>query len=737
MDLIVKLMFQGTPPRVREGFKTETALWDFKRDCPRLDRQHENAWADFAKDVIGFHNAQGGILVFGIGDDFEFVGATTRLDSKLVMDRLRGYVGDRIWVDFHRCFILPDQRYLGIALIPPRGHTIARFLRDAPELGDNGRRFREGWTAVRTGDSTHVLDRSEAERFARQVAVPSLARVFSVDEAYFRVLNPDYLTFVDRPLHREQLERAMTDPRAAVASVLGIGGVGKTALATWAVLRAYERRDYPFIISISAKDRELTTAGILPLESALSSFDQLLDSILDVLEFPDQKGLATKEKEESVRGLLEGSNGLLFVDNLETVDDVRIIRFLDSLPQGVKAVVTSRRPKVRVSVHPVDVGPLSGHDEITRFVRSFQNHHGFAYTTDLSDAECVELGEACSGIPLAIRWALGRASSATQALRFGSEITATSRTGEELLEFCFRRIFDELPGHDKALLEVMSLFQQPISTEALIVGAALPASQVSDSIEGLVADALVNRYFDADQDANCYSLLPVTRAFVYAEVRKDPRKEERIRKLLSDWYEARDVRDPDERLVVREIRQGRGSGEEALLDLAVAAERRGDLDSAEHLLRQATTKSPKSWKAARRLAEFVRHKLGNKAESLQLYEVAARFAPRSGPERALIFREYGMLLRDSGRPEATDQAIECFEEGLRQTPNDRVAAHALAHMLSRKGQWHRVIEILEPFRSHADAETRAKVAALLLDAYRAVGDIVKVAELKRAAMDVS
>jgi hypothetical protein len=47
-----------------------------------------------------------------------------------------------------------------------------------------------------------------------------------------------------------------------------------------------------------------------------------------------------------VRSLIEKSNGLLFVDNLETVDDARIIQFLDSLPVGVRAITTSRRTSV-------------------------------------------------------------------------------------------------------------------------------------------------------------------------------------------------------------------------------------------------------------------------------------------------------------------------------------------------------------------------------------------------------
>src|SRR5205807_280774 len=112
---------------------------------------------------------------------------------------------------------------------------------------------------------------------------------------------------------------------------------------------------------------------------------------------------------------LERSGGLLYVDNLETVDDARIIAFLDSLPVGVKALVTSRRASVRVSVYPVDLGPLT-EGEVVDFIASLGAQAGCGYLHDLSRAERARIGEACDGIPLAIRWTLSRSRSATEAL---------------------------------------------------------------------------------------------------------------------------------------------------------------------------------------------------------------------------------------------------------------------------------------------------------------------------------
>jgi hypothetical protein len=62
LHAIVTLFFDGNPPSLRTGFRTETPLWDYKHDCPMLTKKNENAWADMAKDVLAFHNKDGGIL---------------------------------------------------------------------------------------------------------------------------------------------------------------------------------------------------------------------------------------------------------------------------------------------------------------------------------------------------------------------------------------------------------------------------------------------------------------------------------------------------------------------------------------------------------------------------------------------------------------------------------------------------------------------------------------------------
>ena len=88
---LMTLMFRRKTPELNWGYNTENELWDYKKDCPRMGKEHLNAWADLAKEVLGLHNNQGGVLLFGISDNYTFVGARNRLDSKQLNDGLRRF----------------------------------------------------------------------------------------------------------------------------------------------------------------------------------------------------------------------------------------------------------------------------------------------------------------------------------------------------------------------------------------------------------------------------------------------------------------------------------------------------------------------------------------------------------------------------------------------------------------------------------------------------------------------
>ena len=47
-----------------------------------------------------------------------------------------------------------------------------------------------------------------------------------------------------------------------------------------------------------------------------------------------------------------------------------------------------------------------------------------------------------------------------------------------------------------------------------------------------------------------------------------------------------------------------------------------------------------------------------------------------------------------------------FEIALKETPNDPIVIYGMASMLDRKGNYDRLIELVEPIKNHSNPKTR-------------------------------
>src|ERR1039458_758257 len=702
LDFILTAFFTGRPPKLKDAFRLESECWDFKFGCPGHSEQ--TAWAGIAADVLAFYNTDGGILFFGIANNaYSYCGTKTPFDRKLFNDKIRRYCGDKFFVHYCKPFLEASGRYLGVAIVPKRGLQVVTFFADAP-MDNRKQYFKAGDIAIRRGDETLILRGDTAIDYLRQLRIPNSNAQFLVNESSYRIIRPDWDDFVPRDGLCTSVIEGLQDERTFVTSLTGIGGAGKTALACWGVLQAYEKTWFDFIVSISAKDRALTSSGIREVPATGSTLEHLLNSRLETVGFSELISLPVTKKPKEVNGLIKGSKMLLFVDNLETVLDEALIKFLDNLPLPVKAILTSRKARVRKAVFPIEVGPFEEKEALT-FLDLIAAKKGRGFIPDMNRKERQLIVESCFRIPLVIEWFVGVVKDASSAIEFARQLELSPKQSEEVLEFSFRRVHEQLEFNARKVLKALCLFSEPQPIEALSAACGMRLDAVNAALDDLLDASLVIKVFDPQLNDTTFGMLPITRRFAYAELGKEPGVEQSLRNALSGYYEGSDIADPVKRKAMVPIRQGKRDVDTLLVDAAKELRSEGKLNEAEDLLVQAVQRNPSSWRAVRELGDFYKHDKKT-ALALEYYAKATQIAPKRGKDRALIFREYGILLRDAATPDALQKACDALDVALQETPNDPVCLFVLGQVLCRRQMFVKAMPLLEKLSNAEDLRSR-------------------------------
>ena len=158
---------------------------------------------------------------------------------------------------------------------------------------------------------------------------------------------PRRQAFFGRTKEMETVMRALS-PADRTWGVLvdGIGGIGKSAIAIEAAYRAQEASTFEAFVFVTAKTNILDPSGIKELNPPARTLDEFLNETARVLGQIGIAKLTGNEKRRALIDVLRSMRTLLIYDNLETLskeEQEGIADFLRELPQGCKAIITSRR----------------------------------------------------------------------------------------------------------------------------------------------------------------------------------------------------------------------------------------------------------------------------------------------------------------------------------------------------------------------------------------------------------
>ena len=340
-------------------------------------------------------------------------------------------------------------------------------------------------------------------------------------------LPPRYGDFLGRDQDIKRVTEGLAS-RWPMISIEGLSGVGKSTLA---IEIGYRCLFEPVAMSAPPFDAAFDAVIWISAQHRPQQeiwLQETLDTVARVLEQPLLSQLAPEQKRLEVEKLLRAQRVLVIVDNFETMEDQDLERWIESIPEPSKVILTTRHGKAR-RAWDVHLRGLAETDALL-FIEKQLQRINLPHSNQA--AGWLSLVHVTDGNPKAIEMALGYLKHGVLNLEaLVNALHTASQSVERIFDDLFQRSWETLSVDSHAVLWSMSFFADTVSQEALGATAGLGAYRLHVALEQLTELALL------EGDANLrYSMHPLTRAFVSAQLQAEPAWETAARERWIDYY---------------------------------------------------------------------------------------------------------------------------------------------------------------------------------------------------------
>lgn len=184
--------------------------------------------------------------------------------------------------------------------------------------------------------------------FALSLEIPSFWRVNTKNISNNLPLPEfDDTGFIGRDKDRKSITKLLNS-NTKVISIVGEGGVGKTALAQrclYDILELCELDDnkepaFDIIVWVSLKTNRLTSNGSGQIKNAITTCSGLFQDI--AINLSGVSNPSMEQDLEEIIEYMEQFKVLLCIDNMETISNLDVRNFLADIPNNSKVLITTR-----------------------------------------------------------------------------------------------------------------------------------------------------------------------------------------------------------------------------------------------------------------------------------------------------------------------------------------------------------------------------------------------------------
>ncbi|MFP3459617.1 NB-ARC domain-containing protein [Arthrobacter globiformis] len=547
------------------------------------------------------------------------------------------------------------------------------------------------WTRIRETQQELTSDPGYIFRAASQLIIdPDTSVANNLPAPDF-----DETSLLGRKDERKQLMRALRGSWPVI-SILGDGGIGKTALALQICYDLIEQKACPFeaIVWVTAKNAQLTSTEIVRIESAVEDSLGLFASASEAL---GGSGESTEAIDELL-GVLESFPTLLVLDNVETVLDEKFPQFLREIPLGSKVLITSR---IGVKTeNPFRLIGLSLDDSV-KLMRILARARGIDLDAIASNDDLAVWAKKMNCHPAYIKWFISGLQSGQLPERLLSD-------NGLVLDYCMSNVFDYLGETARAALRAMLVVPGSHTMAELAFLTDLDSAQIQQVILELTTTNFVTQV-RSGASGTALELSDFARAYLRRSLSIDGSERELLTQKQKQLYtlggglKAAHALDPfsPETIDVRGV--GDYSAAKQLREALDFAEQ-GRFDDGLRLCAEAAELAPGYHEAAR-VEAHIHERSTNFGEAYEAYSRAKDLSPED-PYVAYFFGEF--LVRSGFNP---SYGLRELQRAANLDPNSPVLQLAIADAHISTGDLRSAMDAAAYAVTTGAANTDAKDAA--------------------------
>ena len=262
-------------------------------------------------------------------------------------------------------------------------------------------------------------------------------------------------SFIGRQKEIGELKVKLNKRNVHILSIIGDGGIGKTAIAIKLLydLLDDEKCKFDLILWASLKTNELNNYEFKEIQDSISDTSTMYKKLSEFVGGNDFTNI-----KEYLISLAEEFNMLLVLDNLETINTGDVKEFLDDFTEYGKVLITSRIGLGEME-HRYRLGGLCKEDAL-EYMDTLLELYGFEGMFSNEEKYNIAANELYSN-PLAIKWFV-------RSLYNGQSVDDIINNKEKLATFCMSNVYDKLSTKAQNVLDMLLIASNELSFAELM-----------------------------------------------------------------------------------------------------------------------------------------------------------------------------------------------------------------------------------------------------------------------------